>query len=689
MRKASAGEKKRTLVEYISAALITLIVQVSVLGLLDIYLPGVSIGDVQSAAVFVLLLGVANSFILPSLICFSVRLPPLAFPFLVFLLNGILVAIVGEFIPGVHIATIGMAIVVFIAVSMTGMMVGALFASNDFKAYERFVVQPLIRRYGGPERSGLPGVGLPGEVSSGKVLPGVMFLEIDGLSAAVLQKALDKGYMPTLKRWLEEGSHKLCTWETDLSCQTGGCQPGILHGNNSDIPAFRWYEKDKGRLLTSEKPYDVAEVEKRVSDGNGLLARNGSSRANMYSGDAKESILTISTLGSTKRNTMEYFLFYANPYMASRTLALFFSHFFVEVFEGWFQLARNERPRVHRTGFYPIQRAVTTSILRELSIFSLVGDMLRGLPVMYATFVGYDEVAHHSGVVRKDALRVLSGLDKSFEWLERISEHGARPYRFAVLSDHGQSNGATFFQRTGKTLVEVVDDLVDMETYSPPAEDETWLRINALLTDVSRQNTRSGRLVERAVRSKTEDGTVNLGPKGKKLTPEEKGKAIVLASGNLGLIYFTAWKERMGLEQINGAFPNLIPGLLKYPEVGFVMVRSEQHGPLAIGSRGIYYLKDGRFEGENPLASFGPSAAQHLCREAEFSNAPDLLVNSFYDSQRDEVAAFEELVGSHGGLGGNQSKAILVYPADLDPGKEPIIGASHLHQVIKRWVPEG
>lgn len=673
MRKTHDQEKRRTLVEYISVALITLIVQISVLGLSDIYLPGLRVGDVQSAILFVLLLGVANSLILPSLIYFSVRLHPLMFPLLVFLLNGILVAIIGEFVPGVNIASIWTAIGASIVVSMTGMVVGSLFAADDYKAYERFVVQPLIRRYGVPEKSGLHGV---------------IFLEIDGLSVAVLQKALDGGYMPTLKRWLEDGSHKLVNWETDLSCQTGGCQPGILHGNNSDIPAFRWYEKDKRRLLTSERPQDVAEVERRISDGNGLLARNGSSRANMYSGDARESILTISTLSSAKHNTMEYFLFYVNPYMVSRTFALFLSHFLVEVFEGWLQIARNERPRVHRTGFYPIQRAVTTSILRELSIFSLIGDMMRGLPVMYATFVGYDEVAHHSGVARRDALRVLSGLDKSFEWLERISKHGARPYRFVVLSDHGQSNGATFLQRTGETLGQVVDDLVDLETYSPPAQDETWLRINALLTDVSRQNTRGGRLVQRAVRSKTDNGTVALGPKGKTLTHEEKGKAIILASGNLGLIYFTAWKERMSLEQINATFPNLIPGLLKHHAIGFVMVRSEQHGPLVIGSRGIYYLKDGRFEGENPIAIFGPSSSQHLSREDGFSNAPDLLVNSFYDLQRDEVAAFEELVGSHGGMGGSQSKAILVYPADLDAGTEPLVGASHLHQVIKRWVPE-
>ena len=143
----------------------------------------------------------------------------------------------------------------------------------------------------------------------------------------------------------------------------------------------------------------------------------------------------------------------------------------------------------------------------------------------------------------------------------------------------------------------------------------------------------------------------------------------------------------MSLEQINQAFPSLIPGLLAYPEIGFVMVRSELHGPLVIGSKGICHLRDGRVEGSDPLAGFGPNAARHLCYEDSFSNCPDILVNSSYWAKTGEVAAFEELVGSHGGLGGPQSKGILIYPSNLEIGPEPIIGAGHLHRVIKQWVP--
>jgi putative membrane protein len=143
----------------------------------------------------------------------------------------------------------------------------------------------------------------------------------------------------------------------------------------------------------------------------------------------------------------------------------------------------------------------------------------------------------------------------------------------------------------------------------------------------------------------------------------------------------------MSLEEISGAFPALIPGLLKYPAIGFIMVRSEKQGTLAIGAKGTYYLLDDHFDGENPLAAFGPLAAQHLRREDEFYNTPDILVNSFYDPKSREVAAFEELVGSHGGLGGDQSRGILIYPSEFNAGSEPIVGAARLHHIIKRWLP--
>ncbi len=103
-------------------------------------------------------------------------------------------------------------------------------------------------------------------------VPGVILFEIDGLGQQVLRAAVRDGHAPTIARWLEAGSHKLIGWECDLSSQTGASQAGLLLGSNWDMPAFRWHEKESGRTLVSNHPRDAAEIERRRSNGHGLLA---------------------------------------------------------------------------------------------------------------------------------------------------------------------------------------------------------------------------------------------------------------------------------------------------------------------------------------------------------------------------------------------------------------------------------
>jgi len=198
--------------------------------------------------------------------------------------------------------------------------------------------------------------------------------------------------------------------------------------------------------------------------------------------------------------------------------------------------------------------------------------------------------------------------------------------------------------------------------------------------------------LRRWLKSRTYFDQVVLGPYRKYLerfgisTKQERADVVVLASGNLGLIYFTDWKERLSYEQINKAFPNVIPGLTQHEGISFVLVRSEEEGPLAIGADGIHFLANGRVEGQDPLAQFGPNAAAHLGRTDSFPHAADIMVNGLYEPETGEVAAFEELVGSHGGLGGDQSSPFLMFPAAWELETVPIVGASALHAQLKRWL---
>ena len=119
-----------------------------------------------------------------------------------------------------------------------------------------------------------------------------------------------------------------------------------------------------------------------------------------------------------------------------------------------------------------------------------------------------------------------------------------------------------------------------------------------------------------------------------------------------------------------------------------MVVRSEERGAVALGARGTHYLDEERIEGEDPLAPFGPNAAAHVRRTDGFAHCPDLLVNAAFSPDTEEVSAFEELVGSHGGMGGSQSFPFVLFPSALAYPDQEVVGAEHLHRVLRRWLVE-
>src|SRR4029077_17073429 len=269
-------------------------------------------------------------------------------------------------------------------------------------------------------------------------VPGVIFLEIDGLAHDVLRSALQAGNAPTLARWIDDGSHRLERWETDWSSQTGACQAGLLHGNNDDMPAFRWWEKDRDAAIVTNHPRDAEELERRHSDGRGLLHAGGASRANILSGDAPHSMLTMSTVLHRRRPIgVDYAAYFPRPYAVARTLLLALVDIFRERRAVRRQLRDDVRPRIARPRSYAAVRAWATVVQRDLQVASVVGDVLAGRPLVYTTFLAYDEVAHHSGIERPDSLGVLRDLDRQIARIARARADAPRPYRLVVLSDHG------------------------------------------------------------------------------------------------------------------------------------------------------------------------------------------------------------------------------------------------------------
>ena len=638
-------------------------------------LPGIGVPSFEAVLLTTGLVALLNALLWPALIRVLLPLTVLTFGLGSLALNAAIVSVSIKLVDGSapdFLAAVAAAFV--LSVSLT-LLAPALSIDDD--ARQLRVVRRRARRVRDADRT---------------EVPGVILFEIDGLAEPVLRRALREGQAPTMARWLDRGTHRIVAWECDLSSQTGASQAGLLLGSNEDMPAFRWYEKESGRTMVSNHSKDAVEIERRHSDGGGLLAAGGASRGNMFSGDAPHCSATMSVLRDRKRSSArEYFAYFADPYGFTRTIALYLWDVVLEL-----RAARRQRKRgeehINRGGIYPLLRGAITVVMRDLNVATLLGDIVEGVPVAYSTFVGYDEVAHHSGIEQPDAFAVLKQHDARLERLERAIEQAPRPYHLVVLSDHGQSQGRPFRQRYGVELAELVEGaLSGGNVYAPAPLDEGLSSVGGALTDARDEDTAAGRMIARATRDRLVDGDVVIGHA--EAVDETRGDAsehtaVVLASGGLGLISLPESDHRLTIEEIEGLHPGLIGTLVDHPGIGFVMVRSDGDGTLVLGAGGRRRLRDDQVIGRDPLLDFGPNAADHLRRTDGFAHCPDLLVNCLYDPEANEVAPFEEFMGSHGGLGGWQSRPFALVPTEWSEPEGPIVGVRAMHDVLRSWLAE-
>jgi uncharacterized membrane protein YvlD (DUF360 family) len=614
-------------------------------------LPGVTAPSVGGAVVTAAVIAILNA-VFPPLVA-ALRLPfTLVFGFVaILLLDAVMLKLAARVDSrAIHVSSFGWALLAALVASAAAVVLGILLGTGDDDSHSLRIVRRIARRQGA--------------VSSES--PGLVFLEIDGLAFPVLQRAMRDGNAPELARWIEQGTHRLIEWETDFSSQTGASQAGILLGSNEGIPAFRWVEKESGRLMVCSAPADCAEIERRHATGAGLLAGGGASRGNLLSGEADEVILTVSRMEAEKRANPGYRAFFANGTNVTRVLVLFLWEIGLEWSAALRAIRRDVRPRGHRGGVYPLIRAGICVVVRDLIVFGVLTDIMRGRPAVYATFSSYDEVAHHSGLERADTLEALRKLDQQIGRIARARRYAPRPYEVVVLSDHGQTQGATFKQRNGYGLEDLVRGALDGADVSHRAGgDEQDAAVGLAVREAT----------GRAGASKAKGAKASLGDR----------EVVVLGSGNLGLVYLMDAPRRLTLEEISERHPRLIKTLREHPHIGFLLVRSKAHGAVVLGPRGTHYLADGRIEGEDPLAPFSANAPEHLRRTDTFAHTGDIMVNSYFDAELEQGCAFEELVSFHGGMGGPQTRAFLLAPRELPIPELPIVGAESVHRILAGW----
>jgi uncharacterized membrane protein YvlD (DUF360 family) len=612
---------------------------------------------------FAVLLGVVGLALQPLLVAGAVRLGWVGVLVLALLGQAAIVMIAAWLLPSVQVDDVWSALLI-------AWIVGWLSTSGTDEA----LVSRLVRQ-GRRRRAAV----------ADPELSGVVFVQIDGVPFPVLQMAVTAGTVPTLSRWIRSGSHQLHEWTPKLPATTPASQLGILHGVIDGIPAFRWYDRPNDRVLVANRPADAAVIEAELTTGRGLLVDGGVSIGNLFTGDAPQSALTMSRRaeqGEITRHAMA--LFVASPSGLTRAVSRSVSELLRDRFQARRGVRRDVQPRCHRSWSTAALRAVTNGALRDLNTALVAQHMLRGTRSIYVDYVDYDEIAHHAGILRSESLEALESVDRVLHQLELIASVAPRPYRFVILSDHGQAQGTTFADRYGEELAVVVSRLAATDVAVSSADVEGWGRTRVLVDELATGSGVSGRTMRNASaamrrRGRDDADAVEAGDSHRSGRAEGDEMFHVFGSGNLGLIYVRGEQQRLTRAQLDERFPALVPGLAAHPGVGFVVVLDETAGPVALGAAGRHRLDDGHVEGEDPLAPFGPNAPAFVLRAALRPEAPDIYVNSLVEPGTEEVAAFEGLVGCHGGLGGWQDRAFVVVPSDLPFPAERVMGADALH----------
>lgn len=632
-------------------------------------LPGEQVqSGAESVAILVVLVLVLGALLRPLLTRLTVLTGTVGLLLAGVLAQSVVLGVALALVPSVEPFNLGEVVLASWAAAVVAAVVNWLFDTSSDDAFLGQLLGQAVRR---TRRAGVDG-------------PGLLVVQLDGVSLPVLRQAITAGSMPTVSRWVRSSSHDLRGWHTGVPATTPAGQAVLLHGDVTAVPGFRWFDKERGRLLVMSRPADAALVEGEMTDGRGLLADGGTSVSNLFSGDSPTPLLTLSDgrLPGSDRGAASYAI---NRFGLLRSVVLFVGQMLTEMHQGRRQRIRGVVPRVRRGGAFVVLRGLTTVVLRDLNVAVVAEQLTRGTPVVFVDFVDYDEVAHHAGPTRPESMRTLENLDRVLGFLDQLTREVGRRYEIALVSDHGQAQGSTFLQLTGRTLDEVVRDLAHQQVHAEVHPDERWLPANLLLSGAQG----SSRAVTRAARTVAGGGR-HQAPAA---APDGPG-LLVAASGSLAHVYRTDLPGRLTREELDELHPGLVRGLAEHPHIGLVLTRRSDGVVVVDGAEGWRALgaeagRGGDGDGVDPVAGFGPHAEADLLQLSQRRHVGDLVLLGGYDPSLGEVVAFEELVGSHGGLGGWQTEALLVHPRGWALPDGPLDGGAVHRALVDRLAALG
>jgi hypothetical protein len=519
---------------------------------------------------------------------------------------------------------------------------------------------------------------------------GFVILQIDALSHEDLRRAMEEGHLPFLQR-LIASSHAVSQWRSGAPSDTAAIQCSLMYGKKSNVPGFYWYDRRKQRPVICSWPLDMAAVETENADGSAGLFRHGSVYMGMAAGGAQRAVLTTSALGRTtfppKLTGIDVFLLLVlNPWRLMKAAFLTIAEIFIEVYEQ--AVARMRGRYVAPEGIFPLTRAFTHVLFRELTTLGIRLDIFRGVPAIYANYIGYDEVAHHLGPRSTSAYRSLRALDRQVRDVYRaVGTIGLRPYDLFVMSDHGMTESLPFHHLYGQTL----GQFIASHGVSPPTASEldsrgykdmaTLQQLEELSAEIGpKTSSATGFFVDRMMRLAMRIGT---GPLQAGLAEDSRSPVLAIYSSALANVYFTQAQSRTDLDEVEALAPGLLQALVTHSGIGLVMVKSGMK-TAALHDGETVCLEDATCDQLAFLSRYDEPeiVRKQLIDLASMPCAGDLMVFGAFDGTR--VVNFEDHGGAHGGLGGVQMFPFMIAPSGLEQSFQSMTDATGLHAFFSR-----
>ena len=532
---------------------------------------------------------------------------------------------------------------------------------------------------------------------------GLIVLQVDALAYSDLRRALELGYCPTIAHLLDDCDFSIRRWFCGLPSATPYCQAGIFHGENGGIPAFRFYDKHQRQVITCNAPEGVQYIRDRI-DAPGALA-GGSSYVNLLDGDAQTIAFTVATkervsvyqrLGGTRM----LLLILLHPVRMARMVLQAAGEW---IREEWERLGGElARQRTHSEGVFPFIRILSNVVIRELQTMAIVLDVYLGVPVIYSTYMQYDELAHHFGPSSRQALIDLRRTDARIAEIRRMAKSArVREYDLVILSDHGMTPAVSYRVQFQESLGTTVQHMLDAEAERAGAEP---LHALASFAENSEYADTGPRAMETLSQMTAEwPRPVHRGFTGirdwlrrrygvrdlfvpEKYRVDERHEVVVTYSSCLALVYFADDERQLSRQDI-ARDPRrlyLYTALLSHPGIGLIATRIE--GGVHLESRvGRATIVGGKLEvkaGFNPLETYGaePSVVRAVHDLVMQPNAGDLVLFGAYDGY--EIISFDDQVGAHGSAGGDQVRPFIITPPELDISTAVLEDARDINRVI-------